>query len=57
MRKRPDYQKRPVEITEKAWNRGYIRAFELARIAAWKSAQGVAGITVNKPEEIQCHLA
>ena len=53
MRKRPEYQKRPVEIAEKAWNRGYIRAFELARIAAWKSAQSVAGITVNKPEEIE----
>jgi hypothetical protein len=53
VRKRPEYQKRPVEIAEKAWNRGYIKAFELARIAARRSAQSVAGITVNQPEEIE----
>lgn len=52
MQKRPEYQKRPIEITEKAWNRGYITAFELTRIAAWKSAKSVAGITVNEQEEI-----
>jgi hypothetical protein len=53
VRKRPEYQKRPVEITKNAWDRGYIEPFELARIAAWKSAKSVAGITVNNPEEIE----
>lgn len=53
MRKQPEFQKRPVELAEKAWERGYIEAFELARIAAWKSAKGVAAITVNKAEEIE----
>jgi hypothetical protein len=53
VRKRPEYQKRPVEITEEAWDRGYITAFELARIAAWKSARSVAGVTINSPEKIE----
>lgn len=53
MRKRPEYQRCPVEIAERAWDRGYIEAFELTRIAAWKSAQGVAGITVNEPQEVE----
>jgi hypothetical protein len=48
-----EYQNRPERITQEAWNRGYLEAFELARIAAWKSAQSVAAITVNKPEEIE----
>jgi hypothetical protein len=34
MRKQPEFQKRQVELAEKAWERGYIEAFELARIAA-----------------------
>jgi hypothetical protein len=45
---------RPPEwITHEAWNRGYLEAFEVARIAAWKNAQSVTAITVNKPEEIE----
>lgn len=50
---RPEYQNRPRRITDKAWSRGYIEAFELTRIAAWKSAQSVAAITVNEQEEIE----
>jgi hypothetical protein len=53
MPRRPEYQHRPCWITDEAWNRGYIEAFELARIAAWKSAQSVAAITVNRTEEIE----
>lgn len=52
-RQRKEYQDRPDWIAGKAWNRGYIEAFELARIAAWKNAQSVAAITVNGPEEIE----
>jgi hypothetical protein len=48
-----EYQKRPDWIADKAWNCGYIESFELTRIAAWKNAQGVAAITVNKPGEIE----
>ena len=40
-------------MTNEAWNRGYIEAFELAQIAAWKNALGVAAITVNNSEEIE----
>jgi hypothetical protein len=52
-RQRKEYQDRPDWIADKAWNRGYIEAFELARIAAWKNAQSVAAITMNWPEEIE----
>jgi hypothetical protein len=50
---RPEYQDRPCWIAEEAWNRGYIEAFELARIAAWKNARSVAAITVNRPKDIE----
>jgi hypothetical protein len=50
---RPQYQDRPDQIADKAWNRGYIEAFELARIVAWKNAINVASITVNTPREIE----
>ena len=53
MPRRPEYQDRPCWITDEAWNRGYIEPFELARIAAWKSARSIAAITVNRPEEIE----
>lgn len=53
MFERPEYQNRPSWIAEEAWSRGYIEPFELARIAAWKSARSVAAITVNRPDEIE----
>jgi hypothetical protein len=53
VRRRKEYQGRPDRITDKAWDRGYIEAFELARIAAWKSAISAAAVTVNEPEEIE----
>lgn len=49
---RKEYQIRPDWVAEMAWARGYIEAFELARIAAWKSAISAAAVTVNKPEDI-----
>lgn len=52
-RQRKEYQDRPDWIASNAWDRGYIEAFELARIAAWKSGQSVAAITVNEPREIE----
>lgn len=52
-RRRPEYQNRPCRITAGAWDRGYITAFELARIAAWKNAKSVAVITVNNPGDIE----
>ena len=50
---RPEYQNRPCWIAAEAWDRGCIKAFELARIAAWKSARSVADVTVNEPAEIE----
>lgn len=53
MPRRPEYQNRPCRITDNAWRRGYVEAYELTRIAAWKSARGVAAVTVNEPDEIE----
>ncbi len=48
------YQSPPSdEFVETIWSRGYLTGFELARIAAWKSAQSVASITVNSEEQIR----
>jgi hypothetical protein len=55
MTSRPEYQERPAWITGRAWARGYLDAFELTRIAAWKSARAVAAITVNEPAEIEAN--
>jgi hypothetical protein len=50
---RKEFQQRPDHIAREAWDRGYLEAFEVARIAAWKSARGVAAITVGSAEEIE----
>jgi hypothetical protein len=52
-KKRKEYQLRPSWVSDRAWDRGYIEAFEIVRIAAWKSAISAAAITVNKPEDIE----
>lgn len=53
MRRKPEYQDPPLWIAGNAWERGHIEPFELARIAAWKSARSVAAVTVNRPGEIE----
>jgi hypothetical protein len=48
-----DYQVRPDEIAESAWNRGYLKPLELLRLAAWKTGQGLGHLTVNSEDEIE----
>lgn len=43
----------PSDAVEQMWERGYIRSFEMMRIAAWKSAISVAQLTVNDEDEIE----
>lgn len=40
-----------------AWSRGYLTPLELLRIAAWKSAQGLAWLSLNTEEEIKSRTA
>lgn len=46
------YQCRPSHVTDAAWERGYLTPLELLRVAAWKSAEGLAYLTLNTEDEI-----
>lgn len=48
-----DYQFRPCEIADSAWNRGYLKPLELLRLAAWKTGQGLGHLTVNSEDAIE----
>ena len=48
-----EFHERPDWIAGLAWGRGYITPFELTRIGAYKSAKGVAFLTVNTEEDIE----
>jgi len=53
MRSKPGYQVEPVGLRDGIWERGYITAWELLRICAWKSAKGVALLSLNAEAEIE----
>lgn len=42
---------------EQIWTRGHFSALELFRLAAWKSAQGLASLTLNTEEAIACRTS
>ena len=48
-----DYQRRPDEVADEAWQRGYLTALELFRVAAWKSAKALAQLTLNSESDIK----
>src|SRR5690349_15200270 len=50
---KPGYQLRPDNIANDAWETGYLTAWQVERIVAWKSAIAVAGITLNKEHDVQ----
>jgi hypothetical protein len=52
---RPRYQIPPVEIADVAWARTspHLTALELFRVAAWKSAKGLAWLALNTEDEIR----
>ena len=52
-RRRPDYQVEPTELADAAFARGYLTPLELFRIGAWKSARGLAWMSLNSEDEIR----
>jgi hypothetical protein len=50
---KPGYQTEPRELVGAIWERGHIRPWELFRIVSWKSAKGVALLSLNSEDEIE----
>ena len=46
------YQAEPKELVEEIMRRGHITPWELLKIVSWKSAKGVAWLSLNTEEEI-----
>lgn len=57
MRARPSYQHEPFHLREAIWSRGYMTALQMLRIAAWKSARGLALLTLNDEDLIRLRTA
>lgn len=54
---RPKYQEEPAELRGPIWESGVIAPLQLMRIAAWKSARGLASLTLNREDEIKSRSA
>ena len=52
MVKRPKYQEAPIELREQVWAAGSFTPLQLFRVAAWKSARGLASLTLNTEQDI-----
>jgi hypothetical protein len=50
---KPGFQTEPVELQNAILARGHIEPWELLRICAWKSAKGLAWLTLNTEDEIR----
>jgi hypothetical protein len=50
---RPEYQREPKELARVALERGNLTGLEVLRIAAWKSARGLAALTLNTEAEFE----
>jgi hypothetical protein len=50
---KPGFQAEPTELRSVILDRGHIEPWELLRICAWKSAKGLAWLTLNTEEEIR----
>lgn len=53
MNGRPNYQLEPTELREPIWESRVIVPLQLMRIAAWKSARGLAPLTMNSDHVIR----
>lgn len=53
MSSKPAYQVEPVDLRPTIWERGHVEPWELLRICAWKSAQGLANLAMNDEEDIR----
>jgi hypothetical protein len=52
------YQEEPTSsLARNAWARGHLTSLELLRIAAWKSARGLAWLSLNTEEDIESQTA
>ena len=52
VRRRPRYQIEPTDLADRIWDAKVITPLQLHRIVAWKSARGLAWVTLNTEEEI-----
>lgn len=52
MKKQIDYQSEPSHLREEILKRGHITPWELFKIVSWKSAKGVAWLSLNSEAEI-----
>jgi len=50
---KPGFQVEPVELRTAILARGHMEPWELLRICAWKSAKGLAWLTLNTEDEIR----
>jgi hypothetical protein len=52
-KKRPPFQVEPTDLVDEIMARGHITPWELFKIVSWKSAKGVAWLSLNTEEEIE----
>jgi hypothetical protein len=52
-RAKPAYQHEPNELRDQIWNSGVITPLQLFRIVAWKSAKGLAPVSLNSEKDIE----
>ena len=52
-RKKPEFQNEPREIVDGILERGEVSPWELLKIVSWKSAKGVAWLSLNSEEGIK----
>ena len=52
-RAKPAYQREPEELRDKIWDSGLITPLQLFRIVAWKSAKGLAPVSLNSEKDIE----
>jgi hypothetical protein len=52
-RKRPAFQREPEELGDQIWLAGEITPLQFFRITAWKSAKGLAWLSLNSEEQLR----
>ena len=52
-KKRPPFQVEPTDLVDEIMARGHIAPWELLRIVSWKSAKGVAWLSLNAEDDIE----
>jgi hypothetical protein len=52
-RSKPLYQREPEELRDQIWTAREITPLQLFRVVAWKSAKGLASVTLNSEADIE----